>query len=427
MRDEMTATKTKMTATKPKLLLVEDNELGRKEISSLIGEVLGYHVSSPDSIRGVKEAVTFEVFDTLLIDQELSKFDDIGDKIDGKTIDDGKDIADFCASLYDANRVNIYSTHVKLPSPFASKLESGPYTYTHMPKPLPREMDKIRELFRPFREQAEDVHNVDPLLQPLSYYNAQGHHSKRLRAYKKIYQRYSNWLDFKFESVGDCAWGVVCGQTADRRFYGKPQWGDSQFEIVTRDCYPTLEELKALAEEKDAYPFVVWNTRKLEFLEKQFAAAGPRLAHVPDYLRDYFGIATAPLCVSAYGEEMRDVALRCASQLTLPGQIEVVKQIYKRLYGTPALEDLTSRCAEAHLPVVVEIYDAKVDGIEQGEAPTAWVELRNLGGYRAVSMEPFSLELLNRSGVEHESQPFEYTVYEMPHDDVAVNIEPVEE
>ena len=417
-----------MAETTTTILLVDDYEQGRKEVSRLIGEDFGYKVLSPGSISEVREAITFEVFDSLLIDIDLNRFDDIGDKIDGKPIEDGIDIADFYQELHRMYPGGLYSSHLGMPgSPYKKKLDQRNFPYISISKPWPPDMVEIKARLQPFLEGADHVNRANPLLLPLTHYEGK-HLGDYLRAYKRIYREHKSWLDFKFQSVGDRAWGLICGRGADRRYYGKPliSDADSQFPVVTRNSYPTVEELHQIAAEKEAFPFIIWNTRKPEFLDKQFEAAGRRLENIPDHLRDFFGIAMTPLCVRAYEDGMRERAVAYCTRLTVSAQVEVVRQIYRRLYGTPALEDFAAQCRAANLPHIVELYEARVDGIEQDEEPTAWVELRNLGDYRAVSVEPFDLRLLQRAGVEHEAQRFEYVVYRLPNDDVAMSIEPIE-
>jgi len=126
-----------------KILLVEDNELGRKEIGTLILNDLGYQVSSPASLMQLREAFTFELFDGLLVDVELSKFEDIGDKLGGKRIDDGIDILDFYSSLHQISSGRLYSSHVILPgSELGKKIREQPI----LAKPLPRNMEQIIKL-----------------------------------------------------------------------------------------------------------------------------------------------------------------------------------------------------------------------------------------------------------------------------------------
>jgi len=232
--------------------------------------------------------------------------------------------------------------------------------------------------------------------------------------------------------VGDSSWGVICGRSVDRRYYGKPLEGNggnaAEFGIETSDTYPTEEELNKIGRERDALPFVVWNTRESKFVEKQFQKAGSRLVNIPDYLQDFFGICMVPSCVRAYEEEMRDRVIDWCKQLTITAQIEISKQIFKKLYRTAAIKEFIDSWRDASLPSIIEVYDARVDTIEtvREHEQIAWVELRNIGDYRALSMEPFDLRKLRDNDIDHQSQRFEYTVYQLPNDDVGMNIEPVE-
>src|SRR5437588_6964789 len=192
-----------MAKTKPKILLVDDNALGRTEISRLIGQDFGYPVLSPNSLKEVREAITFEIFDSLLVDVDLSKFDDIGSKINSKTIDDGTDIADFYSDLHEITSGRLYSSHLKLPGSTFSfkikklnqKINKSSFQFTALPKPLPRDMEQIQEIFKPLLEEAEEVYRSNPLLRPLSDYDDR-HLAKRLRTYRKVLQLHSTWLDF---------------------------------------------------------------------------------------------------------------------------------------------------------------------------------------------------------------------------------------
>jgi hypothetical protein len=428
-----------MATTKAKILLVDDNALGRDEISDLIAQDFGYPIHSPNSLKGVREAITFEIFDSLLVDVDLSRFDDIGSKIDSKTIDDGTDLADFYSDLHEITSGRLYSSHLKLPgSPFDfkikklnQKINKSSFPFTALPKPLPRDMDQIKELFKPLLEEAEKVRRSNPLLRPLSDYDDR-QLSARLRAYKKVLQLHSSWFHYNFQSVGDASWGVICGRSVDRRYYGQPLKDKgapaSEFDIHTSDKYPTKEELSGLGLERDAFPFVIWNTRRWEFIEQQFQNAGPRLANIPDYLQDFFGICMVPCCVNAFEQKGPDQTIEWCKQLTTPAQIEISKKIYRKLYRTDAMKAFVDSWKTAGLPSIIEIYDARVDSIETVRASEqiAWVELRNIGDYRAIAMEPFDLNKLRGNDIDHESQRFEYTVYQLSNNDVAMNIDPVD-
>ncbi|HJP93603.1 MAG TPA: response regulator [Pyrinomonadaceae bacterium] len=429
----------KLPNEKAKILIVDDHAHERDAYTHLIEQRFNYAVCSPPSFDALKEAITFEIFDSVLVDVDLDEWN-VPAKIDGTIIEDGTDIARFYFDLHKIKSGRLYSTHVKFPAPrfggkikrLLRKIEESQVDFTSMPKTTSLDIKEIEEEFKPVLEGAERVYKSNPLFRPISYYSG-GHRAKRLRAYKTIGNLHSNWLNFNFESVGDCAWGVICGRSSERDYYSKSLVGDerkeSQFVIGTRENYPTRDELNAIAEQRGALPFVVWNTRKLGFVERQFNLAGPLLTNVPDYLRDFFGIAMARSCIQAYESGRRDWAIEWCQQLTFPAQVEIAKAIFRNVRGKSSEEaDLTNFVREANLPQIVEVYDCRVDGIEDaedGQEQIAWVELRLANDYRAISMEPFDLKQLQNNDIDHDSQKFEYVVYRLTNDDVAMSIEPI--
>jgi hypothetical protein len=238
-----------------------------------------------------------------------------------------------------------------------------------------------------------------------------------------------NWFNFNLQNVGDREWGVVCGRRATRNYYGKPLNGNGNgnkpFAVEQRDGYPSIDELKELSSQSDAFAFVIWNTRKKEFVAKQFELAGKRLLNVPDYLRDYFSISMVNSCFDVYVEGQEETALEWAKELTPPAQVEMMKQIYKVHYKNNSIERLSKQCEQANLPMMAEIYNCRVDAI-QLDKQTAWVELRHLDSSQAVSMERFDLKQLIECGIDHESQRFEYFVYREPYGHLSMGIEPIE-
>lgn len=422
-------TKQMQIESKAKILLVEDNEAGRREMSALIGSRLGYQVCSPDSLYQLREAFTFELFDGLLVDLELSNFDDIGGKLDGVTIDDGNDVLAFYRNLHQVSLFRLYSSHTTFPfdREIKEKIDNSPFPITTLPKPLPRDMQQIVRLFEPIFDEVEDVYRSNPLFQPLSYYKER-QRAKSLRAYKNACRLHSNWFNFNLRNVGDRAWGVICGRTADRSCYGQPLNGNGhepEFKVEGRDSYPSITELKALSLRADAFAFVIWNTRDLRFVEKQFALAGTRLGNIPEYLRDYFGIAMVQPCVGAYQEGSEEKVFEWAADLMPLAQVEIVRALFKIHWRKLSIAPFSKQCEDAHLPVVVEMYNCKVDRIEP-DKQIAWVELKNLGSSRTVSVEPFDLNQMGEHGIDHELQTFEYMVYRDPYDHVVMSIEPLE-
>ncbi len=136
-----------MKKTKAKILLVEDNELGRREISTLIGDNFGYQVCAPGSLQQLREALTFESFDSLLVDMELSDFEDIGDTLGDQTINDVTDVLLFYSDLHEKVSGHLYSSHITLPgSPYDKKIkktQNTSFPFTVLAKPLPPDMKQI--------------------------------------------------------------------------------------------------------------------------------------------------------------------------------------------------------------------------------------------------------------------------------------------
>jgi len=408
--------------SEPSILVADaDEKLGRV-LKRLIETEYGYQVSLPRSFDDLKECLAFQTFDSAIIDLDLSKWGRPY-RINGHSIQNGRSLADLFRLLHAGPTVCLYGTKAKFEELGINPNESGGSDEVRITIPFPPSMEGIKARLKPALDPAlkpvlkavRSVHRANPLFQPLG--NPKHMRMEQfLRAYKRACSLNSEWLNFNFEIVGDLSWSVVCGGSIERNWYGSPLNGHghkyAEFGVKPRKKYPGDRERERIANSRKSYPFFFWNTRDVQFLIRQFKIAGPGLSHLPEGLRNNFGIDVARPCANAYVADMRDQVIQWCKRLTHVGQLETVSQILKKLYyHRPGwIKDFLGRCREAELPVPIEIYKGRLESIEK-DRETGWVALTKWDESRAPLMEPFDLKILQQNGIEREDQSFEYTVY----------------
>jgi hypothetical protein len=409
-----------------KILVVDDFKEGREAIANFFEQDMGYQVYSPGSPEELEEAITFHVFDSVLADADLSHHWEMPEEIIDSKVRNGADVAVRYLRLHKMSPGCVYSTHVKLRGPEYDRIFKDigvDLDMVFIPKLDSLDFEENKTKFTPFLLKTQDYYRSNPLFQHPSY--ADEPPAVQLHVYRRVYQMHAEWINLNLKLVGDCSWGVICGRDAQRDCYGRSlNGGTALFKVVKRPTYPTREEFKVIADREESFPFVFWNTRKPEFLRLQFEQAGPGLEHIPVYLHNFFGVAMSRPLADAYDAGERDEALGLCRRLNHTGQVETVKQIYRRARGNDArVGDLRARCREAGLPRVVESYQARVGGIE---GQVAFVEIRDWGSDRARSLERFDAEKLRKLGITRKNQVFEYLVYELPNGNPSMDIEPIE-
>jgi hypothetical protein len=403
-----------MVNPKAKILIVDDDPQTREATRFLVEEAFDYIACSPASPDELKTVMAFEACESALVDFDLRKWNLEEYKLDEHTVRNGKDIADFYSNLHDVSLVKIYSAKLQKDGIIA------------IPKTLPPDMNQIKAIFRPFFEETATVQKLNLSLQPEEFGKALI--LQQLQAYKKTCRLNEKWVRFNFEVVGNYSWTIISDRKIEKDYYGSPLNGNgdnsSQYDIRVREEYPSEQELAEIASRNNATSFVLWNTRDLELLEKQFERAGRHLKDIPEHLQDFFSLAVAGCLAEGYqGHDGR--VLQLVKRLTTVGQLETLKQIYTRLEPGPQRKNFIDKCKQFRLPMITEIYKATVDEIDP-MTETAWVELIPWSDYMPREGGSFELRRLKEHGVRYEDQEFEYTVYQIYTNDEATNIEFVE-
>jgi hypothetical protein len=278
--------------------------------------------------------------------------------------------------------------------------------------------------FKLLLEKAGKVRTANPLLQPTDF--ARMSPGNRLQTYKSVYFNSAKWMDCNFSTVGDYAWVVVCGHSVEKDSYGISLNGgrSDDFGIQSIDKYPDLKTLKAISKRRNYFPFILWNTRKPEFIEQQFKQAGEQLVNIPRTWRSFFGVAMAQQCARVYVDYRERRVLNWCRELDETGKFEVTKQIYKRLLGQTSsyISEFKRAVRRVELPQIVDILEAKVEDINEKESKALVVLQSAHGG--APFNELFDLKILKQANIEFTDQRFDYTVYQQPGGNIVVNIEP---
>lgn len=403
--------------SEPSILVADANEGTGRALKRLIEKQYGYRVSLPQSFDQLKECLRSRVFDSAIIDLDLSRWGRLY-RMNGHVIHNGRDLADFFMALYRGANVGLYGSEAAF-----KELRIDPKDTTYAASvtiPLPPSLGQIKATLAPvFRrsvlKSAPRVHKANPLFQPFLN-GSPARREEHLRSYKRACGLNRYWLEFSFETVGDPSWSFVCDGSVEESFSGASLNGNrsknAQPGVKGKKKYPRESETSEIGRRRKSNPYVFWNTREDRFLAKQFKTAGPGLTAVPSYLQDDFGIGTADPQAKAYlAGEREEVISRC-KQLTKFGQLETASEILKLLYRyKPSwIKDFSVRCERAGLPLLIEIYKGRLESIEK-DRQTGWVKLTIWDESRVPLMEPFDLKNLEQRGVKHEADLFEYTVY----------------
>lgn len=421
-----------MAHTKAEIAIVEDRKAGRDDFKDMADDLAGergpYSVNVPPSFDELQRLFLFRNLDGFLIDVNLRQWDlskRVIKRIRGvNPIRDGIDIAHLAFNLFGKAKdaICIYSSEVDLEEPWwKQRLESLPFSPTVGTKLS--SYREAEEYFKLLLEKAGKVRMANPLLQPPNF--ARMSPKDRLQAYRSIHFNSAKWRDCNFSTVGDYAWMVVCGHSVEKDSYGSPLNGarGDEFGIKPMDKYPDLKALNAISKRHNSFPFILWNTRKPEFLEQQFKQAGEKLMNIPPIWRSFFGIAMARPCAKAYVDDREHRVLKWCRALEDTGKIEVTKRIYKRLLGQTSsnLSEFKRAVQRFELPQIVDVLEAKIEDIDEKES-NALVVLQSAHG-GAPFKETFDLKILRQANIKLVDQRFDYTVYQQPWGDSAVNIE----
>lgn len=423
-----------MTQTEAEVAVVDDVERNRKDLNgiaeNLKGEGSQHSVAVPPSFEEMQRLFLFHNLDGLLIDVNLEHWQ-LPKKLIMRVkgigpILDGIDVANLAFNLYRKAKdaICLYSSRVDLDEPrWANKIARLPFTPPRISKLSTYQ--QVKTYFKQLLEKADKVRTVNPLLQPPNF--AKLSPSDRLQAFKAIYFANAKWIACNFDTVGDYAWTVVCGHNVEKDYYGSPLNGGrgGQFGITPMSRYPDLKAMKALAKRRNYFPFIVWNTRRPEFIEHQFREAGAQLNNIPPMWRSFFGIAMAQPCTRAYVDEREHRVLQWCRELDEVGVIAVMKRIYKRLLGrtTSNLSDFKRAAVRYELPQIVDVLKGKVEEIDEDESrAVVWLKSPRGG---VPFTEVFDLMRLRRAHIRFVDQRFDYIVYQQPHGGIVVHVEAV--
>jgi transcription elongation factor Elf1 len=411
--------------TKPRILMVEDNERVGKVWKAQIERIFNCKVCCPPTVDAMRDTIRRETFDSVLIDANLRNWNPPM-KLFGRRIKDGIEFATFYRELQKKCVIVIYGPeHLpSLPDVERRIRTLSLLNVKTIDSPLPSEQKEIRktlEVLRPTIQETAIFHKENPLFQPVDVYKGLAPREKR-RKKRLLYrnaQQASGWANLSLQDAADSSWTVECGGEFQTRYFGEFLNGKKKpgFEVTERREYPGPVEIKEIANTKRTAPLIFWNTRNADILNKQFS--DERLRRIPPELEDVFGISVAPGFDDAYNKEGRREVVQWCKKLTAFGQFEATKEIFKGLNGDreKSIRDFSRRCRNAHLNSIVDVYGARVDEIIERDN-TAFVELTNWSGEENFAA-PFDLATLKDNGVSSEDQRFEYTVYRDAVDDRA--------
>jgi hypothetical protein len=409
-------------------VLVVDDARDQADIASEnIRRRRGYRTSSPLSLKDLLSAILFTTYEGVMIDviwQEWtpSVLDDTLSKY--KTIRDGIDFADFIFKLNPrlGRSIALYSSAVNLTGKgLDERIRSLPFKPKLIPTPFPIDRSETKGIMEPLLIEVEKAHRSNPLLQPTNFLDSLA--TDRSQAYKSITAEYSNWLDFQFDIIGDYSWALVCGPRVQTSAYGVPLNGkNASFNVGYLDKYPSTEELDQMAKRTKFFPFILWNTRKPEFVEAQFELAGDQLKNIPYSWRQFFAISVGRRCSDLYRQGYSNKVFGWCKNLDNYGKVEVAKQIHMslRTEGESEVEGFNQESERHELPVILDVLMGRVDCFDD-ERKSAKVVMKSHNGEHFV--ECLSQARLARSNIRFVDTWFEYTVYRQPRGEVIADIQ----
>ena len=412
-----------MPANEIDILVVDDIASQGEIVEGHINERSGYQGIPARSIQELVRSMLFGVYEGAMIDVIWDEWD-APVTLAGREIHDGIELAEVLVGVNPrlAESIALYSSAADYKQNLAARIRKLWFKPPFLPTPFSRDRRDTQKKLDPVLEEAKKVHKSNPLLQSPDLIEAPL--NTRIHTYREVCAKYSKFIDFHFSNVGDYAYAVFCGPRAEEQLYGKPLNGQQNgFGIQANEQYPTEEKLTEVSRETQFFPFLLWNTRKVEFLKSHFDFAGEQLINIPPKWRSFFGIAMAEPCALSYREGNKDQVLDWCKQLDEVGKLETCKQIHKSLRnGTDsAVNDFAKRTEQHELPVIIDVLTGTIDSIDR-DKQSATVVMETYQGERFS--ETIRLERLERAGIKFIETKFEYTVYRLPRGETAANIEP---
>ncbi len=405
---------------KAKVLLVEDKDAGSAIVDELKDD--GFAVCWPRTPELLAQCMATETFDAAIADHLLTENPlDLkgGKRILGSMVRNGRDVRRLLLKFRADSPVVLYTTVRKARVPEA----------VYIQKPIKPAKGALKTTLSDFRENTLNyVRATGPWLMKYEDFNKLTF-NEQIQLYKKALNLNAKWLKVALRDLGNVSWLLLgdkkvrlCGKSLNR-----DEEDYNPFNI-DRAVYPDSKAITTVAKATRVFPYPFWNTSKLEYLDKQFALAGPGLSNYPEMVRHLFSIAVAKACADAYVKDSHSSALRWSPKLTPEGKVQLSKSVFKRLagLGRAAFGRFVKISDKLTLPTMVEIYEAKVNKIDLNKS-AAWIELRKFGHDRVSMVEPFNLPLLKKNGVKREYQKFEYAVYRWPTGRISVDIELTQE
>jgi len=405
----------------PRVLIIDDDPSVGRALKKLIEREFKYRVCFPTTVERLQDTVFYEAFDTVVIDAKLDRWK-LPITIFGEDIYDGIDLARVYCEFQEKclivlfgpkNLPNLARVQDRINGLKGCKIRT-------IDRPLPsnqKDINTILKVLEPRIEETEIIHEESPVFQPTKAFEALLPEERSLRRrllYRQTSDSWGKWLNRNLQKNGDSSWTVLCGGNVQKKYYG-PLLSRRQNspDVKIRTRYPLDTELSKLAATEMTLPFVIWNTRDVSILGKQF----DRRSEIPptpvdDFgrtLLDDFGMRVAAPCALAYNQDDSKTVIEWCQSLSPFGQLDVVRAVFKSLKGDlDQSTKLAARCKEADLVQVVDVYAARVEKLMPQENK-AIIELRNSTGEEDFSA-PFDLTKLARKGVKETDQCFEYTV-----------------
>ena len=426
------------SALKPRILIVDDNEMVGRHISRFIESLFECEVFLPQTATEMVDAAEKKAFDSVLVDADLSQWKQL--KIFGKPVADGIEFARRYCELQPKSLIVILGADL-LPGGedrIRERINSlSSCNVKEIKSPFQQEAKEEFQVLRPESEEElrqelpriEEIHQENPIFQPLTAFANLPSDERRLRSrllYRRACEWVGNWMNSNLHDAGDSSWTLLCDGDVQKQYYGELLNGRTASPKVTiRTRYPLREERQEMARTAKTNPLIFWNTWNTSILTKQFE--GRRLKKIkPANLGDEFGIAVAPACARAYNDGQEETVIDWCNTLagiSPSAQLDTLKAIYTSLNSDRerSVSAFANRCQNAGIIRVVDIYTANVEEI-MPRKNTAMIELRNRAG-DDVFVAPFDFGNLVQKGIKETGQQFEYTVYADIHDNAGGQIE----
>lgn len=415
---------------KPKVLLIEDEEILRGELIQLFKDNFRCKVVSPSSFAELKEKILLNRFDGVLIDIIYDNQKWLGNdkviKIGGFIIRDGIDVADYFRKNFGNIAISFFSANFDKKR-IAHRLKKFSTDILMLPKALPPDHGIVEKKFIPVLEPINENEIRNSKFKALDENKKMTNPEKSMHYKNMIYE--GNRQDL-FAEFNDCAWQIDCGDVLLPKFMG-PHINSNvkQKHNSQLNHYPDETEITNIGINYKSAPLIFWNTRIKKFIEKQFDLAGSRLQNIPRSWLQYFNVSLAISCVNAYYDSNggKDKYIDMICQLDDDGIIDAqLEVVMKHTNGHNRRKDIEKNIepfAEKTGINLFECFVGRVGEIENNK--TVWVELKSLFDSEIEVSRPLDYERLKKFGVKYKESRFLYKIFETSNGIRGTLIEPV--